>query len=101
MGPSGEEITMGKKATMYESDLTKFMREFLAAHPEEVESQKKGRALWWDKTRDERAPAPSMRHAPRAGGNEHTFEPAGGYEWSFGVDDNAPPVTYDDPTKTP
>jgi hypothetical protein len=33
-----------------------------------------------------------MRHAPRAGGNEHTFEPAGGYEWSFGVDDNAPPV---------
>jgi hypothetical protein len=30
-----------------------------------------------------------MQHAPRAGGNEHTFEPAGGYEWSFGVDDNA------------
>jgi hypothetical protein len=30
-----------------------------------------------------------MRHAPRAGGNEHTFEPAGGYEWSFAVDDNA------------
>jgi hypothetical protein len=81
-----------KKVTMYESDLTKFMRDFLAAHPEEVESQKKGRAIWWDKTRDDRAPAPSMRHAPRAGGNEHTFEPAGGYEWSFGVDDNAPPV---------
>jgi hypothetical protein len=32
-----------------------------------------------------------MQHAPRAGGNEHTFEPAGGYEWSFAVDDNAPP----------
>jgi hypothetical protein len=30
-----------------------------------------------------------MRHAPRAGGNEHTFGPAGGFEWSFGVDDNA------------
>ncbi len=30
-----------------------------------------------------------MRHAPRAGGAEHTFEPSGGYEWSFGVDDNA------------
>jgi Protein of unknown function (DUF3460) len=95
MGP------LRKKVTMYESDLTKFMREFLAAHPEELESQKRGRAVWWDKTLDERAPAPSMRHAPRAGGNEHTFEPAGGYEWSFGVDDNAPPVAYDDPTKTP
>ena len=35
---------------MYESDLTKFMREYLAAHPEEVESQRKGRAIWWDKT---------------------------------------------------
>ena len=93
MGP------IGKKVTMYESELTKFMREFLAAHPEEVESQKKGRAVWWDKTAEDRAPAPSMQHAPRAGGNEHTFEPAGGYEWSFGVDewsfgvdDNAPPA---------
>ena len=83
MGP------FGKKVTMYESDLTKFMREFLAAHPEEVESQKRGRAVWWDKTAEDRAPAPSMQHAPRAGGNEHTFEPAGGYEWSFAVDDNA------------
>jgi hypothetical protein len=82
-------MTIGKKVTMYESDLTKFMREFLAAHPEEVQSQKQGRAVWWDKTPEERAPAPSMQHAPRAGGNEHTFEPAGGYEWSFGVDDNA------------
>ena len=85
------------KVTDYESDLTKFMREFLKQHPEEVESQRKGRAAWWDKTPEDRAPAPSMRHAPRAGGNEHTFEPAGGYEWSFHVDDNA----YDDPAKTP
>jgi hypothetical protein len=74
---------------MYESDLTKFMREFLAAHPEEVASQRQGRAIWWDKTAEDRAPAPSMRHSPRAGGNEHTFEPAGGYEWSFKVDDNS------------
>ena len=74
---------------IYESELTKFMRDFLAAQPEEVESQKKGRAIWWDKTPEERAPAPPMRHAPRAGGNEHTFEPSGGYEWSFGVDDNS------------
>jgi len=74
---------------MYESDLTKFMREFLAAHPEEVQSQKEGRAIWWDKTLDERAPAPSMRYAPRAGGNEHTFLPAGGAEQSFDADDNS------------
>ena len=33
----------------YESDLTSFMREYLAQHPEEVESQKTGRAAWWDK----------------------------------------------------
>jgi Protein of unknown function (DUF3460) len=72
---------------MYESDLTKFMREFLQAHPEEVESQKKGRAIWWDKRPDERSPAPSMRHAPKAGGNEATFQ-AGGYEHTFKPDDN-------------
>ena len=73
---------------MYESDLTKFMRQFLEEHPEEVESQRKGRAIWWDKTPEERAPAPSMRHAPRAGGNEATFKESGGFEWSFKEDDN-------------
>ena len=75
---------------MYESDLTKFMREFLQAHPEEVESQKKGRAIWWDKTPEERSPSPSMRHAPKAGGNEATFQ-AGGYEHTFKPDDNTNP----------
>jgi hypothetical protein len=74
---------------MYESDLTKFMRQYLQQHPEEVESQRKGRAIWWDKTREERAPVPSMRHAPRAGGNEHTFEPSGGAEYTFAADDNS------------
>jgi uncharacterized protein DUF3460 len=59
----------------YESDLTKFMRDYLAAHPEEVESQRKGRAIWWDKTLAERAPIPPMGHSPRAGGNEATFQP--------------------------
>lgn len=34
---------------MYESEFTRFMREFLQKHPEEVEEQRKGRALWWDK----------------------------------------------------
>ena len=61
---------------MYESELTKFMREFLKQHPEEIESQKKGRAIWWDKRPDERAPAPSMQHTPKAGGNEATFKAA-------------------------
>lgn len=41
----------------YESDHTKWMREWLEQHPQEVEEQKKGRALWWDK------PA----HSPEAG----------------------------------
>ena len=78
---------------MYESDLTKFMKKYMAEHPEEVESQRMGRAIWWDKKPDERSPTPSMRHAPRSGGAEHTFKPTGGFEWSFGVDDNSPQVT--------
>ena len=61
----------------YESELTKFMKEFMKQHPEEIESQKKGRAIWWDKTAETRAPVPSMRHAPKAGGNEATFAAPG------------------------
>ena len=57
----------------YESDLTKFMRQFLEQHPEEIDSQKKGRAVWWDKDLDERTSPPPPRHAPRAGGAEYTF----------------------------
>jgi hypothetical protein len=58
----------------YESDLTRFMRQYLAEHPEELESQKEGRAAWWDKNPDKRtAPSPA-RHSPRAGGAEYTFE---------------------------
>jgi len=34
---------------MYESDHTRFMREWLEKHPEELQVQKSGRALWWDK----------------------------------------------------
>jgi hypothetical protein len=33
----------------YESDHTKWMREWLGKHPEELQEQKAGRALWWDK----------------------------------------------------
>jgi hypothetical protein len=33
----------------YESEHTQWMREWLAQHPEELQEQKSGRALWWDK----------------------------------------------------
>ena len=48
--------------------ITKFMREFLKQHPEEVESQRKGRAIWWDKTPEERARCPpcATRRGPAA-----------------------------------
>ena len=74
---------------MYESDITKFMRKYLEEHPEEIDSQRQGRATWWDKGPEDRSPVPSMRHAPRAGGNEATFQYTGGYEWSFAADDNS------------
>ena len=86
---------------MYESDITKFIREYLKQHPEEVDSQKAGRAIWWDKTPEERAPAPSMRHAPKAGGNEATFQAPGGNEYVWQPDDNAPPAVVVDPLKAP
>ena len=59
----------------YESDLTRFMRQFLDKHPEELESQAKGRLIWWDKGPEAQAPLPPARHAPKAGGAEHTFQP--------------------------
>ncbi len=48
---------------LYESEHTKFMREWMEQHPEEKVEQQKGRALWWDK-----APRPlaEMREAETA-----------------------------------
>ena len=60
---------------MYESDLTKFMREYLEKHPEERESQKVGRAAWWDKDAAHRTAPDPARHSPKAGGNEYLFKP--------------------------
>ncbi len=37
---------------MYESEHTKFMREWMRRHPEETKIQQSGRALWWDKPQD-------------------------------------------------
>ena len=59
---------------LYESELTKFMREYLEKHPEERESQNKGRAVWWDHAGAERTPPVAVGHSPKAGGNEYTFE---------------------------
>jgi hypothetical protein len=42
----------------YESDHTAFMREWLTKNPQEIQVQKTGRALWWDKApRDDDAVA--------------------------------------------
>jgi hypothetical protein len=57
----------------YESELTRFMRDFLAAHPEEVASQRAGRAIWWDKDAATRSEPPPAAHTPKSGGAEHTF----------------------------
>jgi len=59
---------------MYESEHTRFMRRYLEDHPEELESQKQGRAIWWDKTPQTRTPPPAPGATPRAGGNEGTFQ---------------------------
>jgi hypothetical protein len=34
---------------LYESEHTTFMREWMAKNPQELDEQKQGRALWWDK----------------------------------------------------
>ena len=62
---------------MYESELTKFMREYLEKHPEELESQRIGRAIWWDHEGAARTPPDPANHSPKAGGNEGTFAAPG------------------------
>lgn len=37
---------------MYESDVTRFLRELRAKNPQIAEQQKKNRATWWDKPQD-------------------------------------------------
>lgn len=37
---------------MYESDITRFLRELKQKNPAILEEQRKGRALWWDKAQD-------------------------------------------------
>lgn len=37
---------------MYESDLTKFMRDLFRKNPHLAEAQREARAIWWDKKVD-------------------------------------------------
>lgn len=55
---------------MYESDVTRFLRELLEKHPELKDLQKKNRATWWEKKLDldqlkhyERSQAPKQPYA--------------------------------------
>ena len=36
----------------YESDTTRFIRDFLDKNPEIVEKQRAGRSMWWDRVQD-------------------------------------------------
>jgi hypothetical protein len=40
---------------MYESDITRFLRELKDARPQLEEEQRKGRAIWWDRPQDPEA----------------------------------------------
>ena len=37
---------------MYESELTRFLRDFVKKNPQVVEQQKKNRLTWWDRPQD-------------------------------------------------
>ncbi len=37
---------------MYESDITRFLRELRQAKPHLDDEQRKGRAIWWDRPQD-------------------------------------------------
>lgn len=37
---------------MYESDITRFLKTLKEQNPEIADEQRKGRALWWDKSID-------------------------------------------------
>jgi len=48
---------------LYESEHTRFMREWMELHPQEAEEQRKGRALWWDKPAQELETARKLAEA--------------------------------------
>lgn len=61
---------------MYESDLTKFMRDLFQKNPHLAEAQKEARAIWWEKkvdfdelkrTRESRVPVRGYVYYPLIG----------------------------------
>ena len=53
---------------LYESDVTKFLRELLQQNPAIVEEQKKARARWWDRKLDlDELKRKEQSQDPRAG----------------------------------
>ena len=36
----------------YESDITRFIRDFLQKNPEVAEKQRTGRSMWWDRAQN-------------------------------------------------
>ena len=61
---------------MYESDLTKFMRDLFDKNPRLAEAQKQARAIWWEKkvdfedlkrTRESRVPVRGYVYYPLVG----------------------------------
>jgi hypothetical protein len=55
------------KLTRYESEATRFIREFLEKNPEVVEKQRTARATWWDRpqTLEEQRKAQESKVAQR------------------------------------
>ncbi len=53
---------------MYESDITRFLRELMKSKPHLEEEQRKGRAIWWDRPQDpetvKRQEASTVRQQP-------------------------------------
>ena len=48
MQPSPDDM----KLRNYESETTKFIRDFLEQHPQVIEKQKRNRRTWWDRPQD-------------------------------------------------
>lgn len=67
-------VAFGLSGREYESEATRFMRDFMASHPEEFASQKKGRGTWWDKDANERTAPDEAKNSPKSGGAEYTFK---------------------------
>lgn len=71
---------------MYESDITRFLRELRQKNPSIPELQKKNRATWWDKPQDleaqkeraeSRVPQPPYAYFPLPRAEKHDDQDSG------------------------